>query len=187
MDTRSVETGFFGTAICKCVTHSLRCRIFVISRPRTDRVRCHVRTRASLSCLRGCSVMWVRGDFEQGDEMSYRSGLQMFAIMTNWKTEFHRPLTRPGDEHLLFEPSSSQGVYKFQLAGKWPENEWISCKCGKLWWECVEFVELIWTKQLLKTWQPLALFTNRWCKTKELIWPTRTTNIGWETSVLISA
>ena len=26
--------------------------------------------------------------------MSYRSGLQMFAIMTNWKTEFHKPLTR---------------------------------------------------------------------------------------------
>ena len=57
--------------------------------------------------------------------MSYRSELQMFAIMTNWKTEFHKPLTRPGvkhdelgDEHLLFDPSSSQGVYKFQLAGK---------------------------------------------------------------------
>ena len=31
--------------------------------------------------------------------MSYRSGLQMFAIMTNWKTEFHRPLTRPGVKH----------------------------------------------------------------------------------------
>ena len=28
--------------------------------------------------------------------MSYRSGRQMFAIMTNWKTEFHKPLTRPG-------------------------------------------------------------------------------------------
>ena len=39
------------------------------------------------------------GDFEQGDEMSYRSGLQMFAIMTNWKTEFHKPLTRPGVKH----------------------------------------------------------------------------------------
>ena len=38
-------------------------------------------------------------DFEQGDEMSYRSGLQMFAIMTNWKTEFHKPLTRPGVKH----------------------------------------------------------------------------------------
>ena len=33
--------------------------------------------------------MWACGDFEQGDEMSYQSGLQMFAIMTNWKTEFH--------------------------------------------------------------------------------------------------
>ena len=31
--------------------------------------------------------------------MSYRSGLQMFAIMTNWKTEFHKPLTRPGITH----------------------------------------------------------------------------------------
>ena len=31
--------------------------------------------------------------------MSYRSGLQMFAIMTNWKTEFHKPLTRPGIKH----------------------------------------------------------------------------------------
>lgn len=31
--------------------------------------------------------------------MSYRSGLQMFAIMTNWKTEFHKPLTRPGVKH----------------------------------------------------------------------------------------
>ena len=31
--------------------------------------------------------------------MSYRSGLQMFAIMTNWKTEFHEPLTRPGVKH----------------------------------------------------------------------------------------
>ena len=29
--------------------------------------------------------------------MSYRSGLQMFAIMTNWKT--HKPLTRPGVKH----------------------------------------------------------------------------------------
>ena len=29
--------------------------------------------------------------------MSYRSGLQMFAIMTNWKTEFL--LTRPGVKH----------------------------------------------------------------------------------------
>ena len=40
-------------------------------------------------------------DFEQGNEMSYRSGLQnlMFAIMTNWKTEFHKPLTRPGVKH----------------------------------------------------------------------------------------
>ena len=38
-------------------------------------------------------------DFEQGDEMSYRSGLQMFAIMTNCKTEFHKPLTRPGVKH----------------------------------------------------------------------------------------
>ena len=37
--------------------------------------------------------------FEQGDEMSYRSGLQMVAIMTNWKTEFHKPLTRPGVKH----------------------------------------------------------------------------------------
>ena len=57
--------------------------------------------------------------------MSYRSGLQIFAIITNWKTEFHKPLTRPGvkrdeeiHEHLLFDPSSLQGVYKFQLAGK---------------------------------------------------------------------
>ena len=55
--------------------------------------------------------------------MSYRSGPQMFAIMTNWKTEFHKPLTRPGvkrDEEMsmLFNPSSSQEVYKFQLAGK---------------------------------------------------------------------
>ena len=48
---------FVGTAICKCVTSSLRCRIFVISRPRTNRVRRHIRTRASLSCLRGRSVM----------------------------------------------------------------------------------------------------------------------------------
>ena len=31
--------------------------------------------------------------------MSYRSGLQMFAIMTNWKSEFHKPLTRPGVKH----------------------------------------------------------------------------------------
>ena len=31
--------------------------------------------------------------------MSYRSGLQMFAIMTNLKTEFHKPLTRPGVKH----------------------------------------------------------------------------------------
>ena len=31
--------------------------------------------------------------------MSYRSGLQMFAIMTNWKTEFHKPLTRPDIKH----------------------------------------------------------------------------------------
>ena len=31
--------------------------------------------------------------------MSYRSGLQMFAIMTNCKTEFHKPLTRPGVKH----------------------------------------------------------------------------------------
>ena len=31
--------------------------------------------------------------------MSCRSGLQMFAIMTNWKTEFHKPLTRPGVKH----------------------------------------------------------------------------------------
>ena len=31
--------------------------------------------------------------------MSYRSGLQMFVIMTNWKTEFHKPLTRPGVKH----------------------------------------------------------------------------------------
>ena len=31
--------------------------------------------------------------------MSYRSGLQMFAIITNWKTEFHKPLTRPGVKH----------------------------------------------------------------------------------------
>ena len=31
--------------------------------------------------------------------MSYRSGLQMFAIMTNWKTELHKPLTRPGVKH----------------------------------------------------------------------------------------
>ena len=31
--------------------------------------------------------------------MSYRSGLQMFAIMTNWKTEFHKLLTRPGVKH----------------------------------------------------------------------------------------
>ena len=31
--------------------------------------------------------------------MSYRSGFQMFAIMTNWKTEFHKPLTRPGVKH----------------------------------------------------------------------------------------
>ena len=23
----------------------------------------------------------------------------MFAIMTNWKTEFHKPLTRPGVKH----------------------------------------------------------------------------------------
>ena len=47
--------------------------------------------------------------------MSYRSGLQMSAIMTNWKTEFHKPLTRPGVKR---DPSSSQEVYKFQLAGK---------------------------------------------------------------------
>ena len=46
-------------------------------------------------------------------------------IMTNWKTEFHKPLTRPGVKHdeemsiiLFFDPSSSQGVHKFQLAGK---------------------------------------------------------------------
>ena len=55
--------------------------------------------------------------------MSYRSGLQMFAIMTNWKTEFHKPLTRPGVKHveemsICSSTSSSQGVYKFQLAGK---------------------------------------------------------------------
>ena len=31
--------------------------------------------------------------------MSSRSGLQMFAIMTNWKTEFHKSLTRPGVKH----------------------------------------------------------------------------------------
>ena len=31
--------------------------------------------------------------------MSYRSGLQMFAIITNWKTEFHKPLTHPGVNH----------------------------------------------------------------------------------------
>ena len=31
--------------------------------------------------------------------MSYRSGRQMFAIITNWKTEFHKPLTRPGVNH----------------------------------------------------------------------------------------
>ena len=31
--------------------------------------------------------------------MSYRSGLQIFAIMTNCKTEFHKPLTRPGVKH----------------------------------------------------------------------------------------
>ena len=30
--------------------------------------------------------------------MSYRSGLQMFAIL-DWKTEFHKPLTRPGVKH----------------------------------------------------------------------------------------
>ena len=43
--------------------------------------------------------------------MSYRSGLQMFAIMTNWKTEFHKPLTRPGvkhDEEMSICSSTSQ-------------------------------------------------------------------------------
>ena len=88
-------------------------------------------------------------------KLAFSWTVQMFAIMTNWKTEFHKPLTRPGvkhkrgDEHLLFDPSSSHWVHKFQLARKWPENEWISCYCGKLWWECVDFVELIWTKRTL--------------------------------------
>ena len=43
--------------------------------------------------------------------MSYRSGLQMFAIMTNWKTEFHMPLTRPGvkrDEEMSICSSTPQ-------------------------------------------------------------------------------
>ena len=43
--------------------------------------------------------------------MSYRSGLQMFAIMTNWKTEFHKPLTRPGvkrDEEMSICSSTPQ-------------------------------------------------------------------------------
>ena len=68
-------------------------------------------------------------DFEQGDEMSYRSGLRMFAIMTNWKTEFHKPLTRPGVKHdeemsiCFSSPQAHKGVYKFHLAGKLPENE----------------------------------------------------------------
>ena len=31
--------------------------------------------------------------------MSYRRGLQMFAIMSNLKTEFHKLLTRPGVKH----------------------------------------------------------------------------------------
>ena len=53
--------------------------------------------------------------------------------MANLKTEFQEPLTRPGvkhDEemsicsHLLFDPSSSRGVCKFQLAGEWPEDEY---------------------------------------------------------------
>ena len=43
--------------------------------------------------------MWACGDFELSDEMSYQSGLQMFAIMTNWKIEFQKPLTRPGVKH----------------------------------------------------------------------------------------
>ena len=51
------------------LARSLRCRIFVISRPRTNRVGRDIRTRASLSCLRGRSVMWACGDFEQGDDI----------------------------------------------------------------------------------------------------------------------
>ena len=55
--------------------------------------------------------------------MSYRIGLQMFAIMTNWKTEFHKPLTCSGVKHdeemsICSSTPQAQGVYKFQLAGK---------------------------------------------------------------------
>ena len=45
----------------------------------------------------------------------------MFAIMTNWKTEFQKPLTRPNVKHdeemsiCSSTPPSSQGVYKHRL------------------------------------------------------------------------
>ena len=48
----------------------------------------------------------------------------MFAIMTNWKTEFHKPLTRPGVKHdeemsiCSSTPQAHRDIYKFQLAGK---------------------------------------------------------------------
>ena len=60
-------------------------------------------------------------DFEQGDEMSYRSGLQMFAIMTNWKTEFHKPLTLPGVKHeeemsiCSSTPQAHRGYFTFYI------------------------------------------------------------------------
>ena len=57
--------------------------------------------------------------------MSCRSGLQMFAVMTNWKTEFHKPLTRPGvkrDEEMSICSSTLNNWHSLRIDDAKPKN-----------------------------------------------------------------
>ena len=81
--------------------------------------------------------------------MSYRSGLQMLAIMTNWKTEFHKPLTRPGVKHdeemsiSSLNPQAHRGYINSSLLEndqKMSESHAYVVSFDE---NCVDFVELL--------------------------------------------
>ena len=115
----------------------------------------------------------------------------MFAIMTNWKTEFHKPLTHPGVKHdeELSICSSTPQAHRGYINSSLLESD---LKMSESHANVVSFDENVSTFSNLYKRNEHLLMNETTVEnmttigeTKELIWPTRTTNIGWKTNVLI--
>ena len=119
--------------------------------------------------------------------------------MTNWKTEFHKPLTRPGVKHdeEMSICSSTPQAHRGYINSSLLESD---LKMSESHANVVSFDENVSTLSNLYERNEHLLMNETTVENittihslriddakPKLIWPTRTTNIGWKTNVLISA